>query len=121
MCRARVAADDGGRLLEEAGELLEVQLADEVDGRDVHLGRDLCSLLRFDGTAADEHGDDAVVVEPVAEHGKVPVRPALCRPAGADDEHDIGVVHIGTGLGDDLARQLLFALGHADWQADFPA
>ena len=61
-----------------------------------------------------------MVVEPVAEHGKVPVRPALCRPAGADDEHDIGVVHIGTGLGYDLARQLLFALGHADWQADFP-
>ena len=61
-----------------------------------------------------------MVVEPVAEHGKVPVRPALCRPTGADDEHDIGVVHIGTGLGDDLARELLLALGHADWQADFP-
>lgn len=120
MRRPRVAADDGGRLLEEVGELFEVQLADEVDGRDVHLGRNLGGLLRFDGTAADEHRNDAVVVEPVAEHGKVPVRPAFCRPAGADDEHDIGVVHIGTGLGDDLARQLLFALGHADRQAYFP-
>ena len=61
-----------------------------------------------------------MVVEPVAEHGKVPVRPAFCRPAGTDDEHGVGIRHIGTGLGDNLARQLLFALGHADRQADFP-
>lgn len=118
MRRPRVAANDGGRLLEEVGKLLEVELADEVDRRDVHLGRDLCGLLRLDGAAADEHGDDAVVVEPVAEHGKVPVRPAFCRPAGTDDEHGVGIRHIGAGLRDDLARELLLALRHADRQAD---
>lgn len=119
MRRTRVAADDSRRLLEEIGELLEVELADEVYGRDVHLGRDLGGLLRLDRAAADEHGDDAMVVEPVAEHGKVPVRPAFCRPAGTDDEHDICIFHIGTGLRDDLARELLLALWHAYRQADF--
>lgn len=119
MRRARVAADDGRRLLEEIGELLEIELADEVDRRDVHLGRDLGGFLRLDGATADEHGDDAVVVEPVTEHGKVPVRPAFCRPAGTDDEHGVGIRHIGAGLCDDLARELLLALGHADGQAHF--
>ena len=68
--------------------------------------------MLIDGAAAHEHGDELLLIEPVAERGELILRPTLIRPVRAHGEHDVRPVHGHVRLLKEGAGNALLALRH---------